>query len=109
MNNWYGKIGDPDDDIPLNADIHDFNEASVNDLVDQDSNGDEETYLPEILAYRDLIFKSPSYSWLYERLRNEFRLTPTEPNSMECIRRNIIHFLHLLTKSAERSLRRLSN
>src|SRR5436309_1315620 len=75
-----------------------IHEASV-DLVNQDSNEEveegesEEVIMPQLLAYRDFISKSPAYEWLLASLRKEFLLAPAEPNSMEAIRQEIIKSL----------------
>jgi hypothetical protein len=61
--------------------------------MNPDSYEDGEANMPELLAYRDFIYKSPAYEWLLASLRREFLLAPVEPNSMEAIRRKIIHFL----------------
>jgi hypothetical protein len=83
--NWFKR---PEVDVYPNPEMPDFNEASVDDLINQDSN--EEAKDP---AYRDFIFKAPAYEWLIANLRKECFLAPAEPNSMEAIRRKIIYSL----------------
>jgi len=73
---------DLEDDISPNQDVHEEAE-DVN----------EEDNMPELLAYRDFILKAPAYEWLLARLCREFLLIPTQPNSMETIRQEIIHSL----------------
>jgi hypothetical protein len=51
----------------------------------------EEINMPELLAYRNFIFKNPAYGWLLVSLRREFLLAPVELNSMEAIRRGIVY------------------
>jgi hypothetical protein len=96
VRNW---LEDSEVDVYPNPEIHDFNEASVDDLINQDSNEeakDEENKETSILkypAYQDFIFKAPAYEWLIANLRKECFLAPAEPNSMEAIRREIIYSL----------------
>src|SRR5438045_8172109 len=84
-------------DIPPNPDMHEYDQASVDDSMSQDSNKaeeeHEETTMSELLAYSDLIFKVPAYEWLVTSLRKEFRMAPAEPNFMDAIRRKIVHSL----------------
>lgn len=95
MRNWYQKT---EDHVPPDHEIHDFNEASVDDLMNQDSNEENEeenaeTNMPGLLAYRDFVFKAPAYEWLIASLRRECLLALAEPNTMEAIRRKIISSL----------------
>lgn len=56
---------------------------------------DEETIhdplMPNLQAYREAIFKSPSYEWLTGSLRRDFLLIPADPDCMEIIRKEIAH------------------
>jgi hypothetical protein len=96
VGNWFQKL---EDHVHPDHEIHDFNEASVDDLMNLDSNeeakeeGNEETNMPGLSAYRDFIFKAPAYEWLIASLRRECLLTLAELNSMEAIRREIISSL----------------
>lgn len=87
MSNWYQNLEHPVDDEPPGS------ETTVDDLMDLDSYEDEEVNMPEILAYRNFIFKLPAYKWLLANLRREFLLAAPEPNYMEAIRQKIIQCL----------------
>ncbi|RYP02811.1 hypothetical protein DL765_010681 [Monosporascus sp. GIB2] len=39
-----------------------------------------------LLAYRRFVFSTSAYEWLLTRLRREFRLVPTEPNTIRMVR-----------------------
>jgi hypothetical protein len=113
MSNWHQNLEDPEDDVPPDImpledvmsngppepDIHDINEATIDQLIGQEYNEEadeeenEEINKPEHLAYRDFIFKAPAYEWLLASLRREFHLASAEPNSMNTIRRKIIYSL----------------
>lgn len=54
---------------------------------------DEEEENVDVLAYRDLVSKTPSYEWLISAFRREITLIPTEPNCMETIRGKIMDSL----------------
>ena len=60
MSNWYQNLGDSEDEDPPDPG---FNEASADNLMNPDSYEDEdgEANMPELLAYRDFISKSPAY------------------------------------------------
>lgn len=83
------KPGGPGNDDP--PDIVPLEDQEPNKGADEEEN--EETYMPEHLAYRDFIFKAPAYEWLLANLRREFHLCPAEPNSMDAIRRKILSSL----------------
>ena len=79
MEKWHQNLENPEGDPSPEPDIT------------QES--DEEAEEEELLAYRDFIFKAPTYEWLLASLRREFNLAPAEPNFMEAIRRTIINSL----------------
>jgi hypothetical protein len=83
MGKWHQNLAYSEDEDPP---------ATVDDLMNPDSY-EEEAYMPELPAYRDFISKAPAYEWLLASLRREILLSPVEPNSMEAIRRKIIHYL----------------
>ncbi|RYP58420.1 hypothetical protein DL769_008959 [Monosporascus sp. CRB-8-3] len=94
MGLWDKNLEDTENDVIPDV----IDEASVNDLMNQDSNeGDEkdnqEASTTQLRAYRDFIFNSPPYEWLLASLRKEILLAPAEPNSLEAIRREIIKSL----------------
>lgn len=46
---------------------------------------DEELFTNWLLAYREFVFSTEAYEWLLARLRSEFHLVPTEPNTIRAI------------------------
>lgn len=98
MSNWFQNLDGLEDGADPNPDIHDLNRASSNGLIIKDPDEEleeeeQESAMPELYAYQDFIFKSPAYEWLLATLRKEFLLAPAKPNSMEAIRREILHSL----------------
>jgi hypothetical protein len=100
MSNWFQNLNGLEDDADPNPNnIHDLNRASLNVLINKDPGEEleeeeqEESAIPELHAYQDFISKSPAYEWLLATLRKEFLLAPAEPNSMEAVRREILHSL----------------
>ncbi|KAM0414628.1 hypothetical protein ACHAPT_013531 [Fusarium lateritium] len=67
----------------------------------------EEYEVPErwLLAYSEFVFSNESYEWLLTRLRREFCLVPTEPNTIQEIRDKIMSSL----PSAHRVSRQVSS
>lgn len=66
---------------------------------------DEEVPESWLLAYQEFIFSTEAYEWLLTRLRTEFRLVPTEPNTIRAIRDKIMSSL----PSAHRISRKVSS
>ena len=79
----------PQIDVLSEQEIQDHFEVSAEHAEEESS----ETEIPDLLAYRDFIFKSPAYEWLVACLRREILLVPAKTNSMEEIRDKIVHFL----------------
>lgn len=63
--------------------------------------------MPEswLLAYREFVPSTKAYEWLLTRLRREFHLAPTEPNTIRTIRDEIMSSL----PSAHRISRKVSS
>ncbi|KAI1753776.1 hypothetical protein F4782DRAFT_545546 [Xylaria castorea] len=57
--------------------------------------GNRKTPAPMLLGYRDFVFHTEAYEWLLAGLQREFRLTSTEPNTIQTIRQSITSFLPL--------------
>jgi hypothetical protein len=53
----------------------------------------EEPDTTDVLAYRELIFKSPAYQWLVATLRREFYVSPAEQDDMTQIRTTVLQCL----------------
>ncbi|OAQ67740.2 Pfs domain-containing protein [Pochonia chlamydosporia 170] len=51
--------------------------------------------MPEIwlLSLREFVYKTRAYAWLLSRLDSEYRLCPTEPNSLRAIREGVMSSL----------------
>lgn len=107
INCWRERLANPEDqEIPYEADIC---EETVDDFMDKAPNEEaeeeeehEEIDTPQLLAYRDFVFKASAYEWLLASLHKEYLLIPTEPNSMEAIRHKIISFLPSAHKVSRR-------
>jgi hypothetical protein len=102
MSNWFQNLNGLEDGADPNPNIHDLKQVSFNGLINKDPDEEleeeeqeeqEESAIPELHAYQDFISKSPAYEWLLATLRKEFLLAPAEPNSMEAVRREILHSL----------------
>ncbi|KAJ8113914.1 hypothetical protein ONZ43_g5031 [Nemania bipapillata] len=77
-----GQAGylDPDD---IDSQEHDLTQECEMEAEDEE--------VPEnwLLDYQEFVFSTDAYTWLLTRLRREFHLAPTEPNTIRAIRDHI--------------------
>lgn len=88
-----------------NRDLEEFpveEELEMNPL-----SGDEDEEMLEnwLFAYREFVLGIDAYDWLLTRLQREFRLVPTEPNTIGVIRGQILSWL----PSSQRISRQVSS
>lgn len=93
MGNWIQNLEDPEDEDIGNLKNQNSTEDAVNDSMNPDSDEDEEANVPDLLTYQNFISKAPAYKWLLANLHRECLLFPAEPNIMEALRHQIVHFL----------------
>ncbi|CAH0044839.1 unnamed protein product [Clonostachys solani] len=66
----------------------------LSDLEESDESDEGEDVTESwIQEYREFIFKTPAFKWLLARLRNEIRLVPMKPHTMETIGKEIMSAL----------------
>lgn len=90
---WYSK-GSPEPGSITHCFAEDAGNEDQNSI---DSIGateeEEDSKLPQLQAYRELILNSPSYQWLLSNLRRECMLAMSEANAMDEIRDYILAVL----------------
>lgn len=104
----HGLEKDSFEEVPLEEGLGDLStkdDQSTDEALEEVAETKDEE-LPEswLLVYRELVFSTEAYEWLLARLQREFRLVPTESNTMQPILAKILSSL----PSAHRISRKVS-
>ncbi|KAJ4144622.1 hypothetical protein LMH87_003497 [Akanthomyces muscarius] len=88
--------------IPLEEKLEGLDPEDIDTQTEDEETYGETVLDNRLLAYREFIPSTEAYEWLLTRLLRECRLVPTEPNTIQVIRRDVmVQLVKEVLRSAE--------